>query len=148
ARWFSANGPKVVDGITPYVVRAQVLSDLSSLSIEQFLTQYAREAKISPRTKVTAEEFGSFLGQAFHAASFSSWLDEKLLLLNKEQFGPRNGEMMQRSPLRSLVGELYTSPEVSAFGATLINDNPLALSSAIKRFSNLHRGDKLEVNFR
>jgi hypothetical protein len=148
ARWFSANGEKVTEGLTEYVVRARVVSNLARLSAEGFLTTYAKEKGNSLQQKVTGDEFVAFLGEAFASASFTPWLETELLALNKEQFGPKNGEIMKASRLALRVSELYTLPAVAAFGKTLVPEGKtLALGAALKRFSNLHRGEKLEIDF-
>jgi hypothetical protein len=148
ARWFSANGPTVVSGLTEYVVRAHVLSNLSRLSMDSYLMSYAAETGVGGQQRMTGPEFVQFLRQAFSSPSFSSWLNTELLTLNREQFGPRNGELLRGSMLRPLIVDLYNLPAVPEFGATLIPARPLALSAAVTRFSNLHRTERLEVDFR
>lgn len=148
ARWFSANGPKVTEGLNEYVVRARVVSNLARLSAEAYLTAYAAESGKSPQQKVTGEELVAFLKEAFAAPSFSPWLEKELLALNKEQFGPKNGEALKSSRLAPRISELYAREEVAAFGKTLVPEGKaLALGAALKRFSNLHRGEKLELDF-
>lgn len=147
ARWFSANGAKVTEGLTEYVVRARVISNLARLSAEAYLTAYAAEKGISPQQKVTGEEFTAFLKEAFVSASFGPWLDKELLALNKEQFGSKNGEALRNSLLLARLSQLYAREEVAQFGKTLVPEGKtLALNAALKRFSNLHRGEKLEFD--
>lgn len=148
ATWFAGNGQRVTSGLTEYVIRGQSLANLSRLSIDRFLNAYARELNISPQQKFTGPEFANFLRQAFASPSFATWVETEENSLNAEQFGARNGELMKASALVRQTIELYNLPALPAFGETIIPaDKPQMLSAAMKRFSNLHRGDKLQVEF-
>jgi hypothetical protein len=148
ANWLSANGPRVAGGLTEFVVRGQALANLSQLSVDRFLNSYAREIGLSPQAKVTAPEFVAFLEGAFASPAFSVWIETEQNSLNSTQFGARNGELMKASGLSMSTLSLYRIPAVAQFGATLIPaDRPQLLSAAMKRFSSLHRTEKLTLEF-
>lgn len=149
ARWFSANGTKISDGLFEYVAKALVRTNLTRISAEAFLTEFAQKDGGRLTRQVTSDEFVAFLAAAFASEDYSRWLETSLHAANREQFGEKNARLLSRSTLRADVMELYKRPEVSEFGRTIVpNGRRLALTSAIKRFSNLHRGEKLKLEFR
>lgn len=149
ANWFAGNGDRVASGISEYVIRARVISRLSGLSLESFLTAFAAEKGLAPSTKLAAADYVAFLGEAFGSPSFAAWLKEQTGSINREIFGPRNGALMDDASLAPRLAALYQSRAVAEFGGALSPGAPLALSQLNKRFSNLHRsGERLTVDFR
>lgn len=149
ARWFSANGPKVSDMVSEYVIRAQVISGLSGLKIDDFLEDEAKKQGLKRSQKVTQDQFVAFLRIALRSPEFPIWLKPILLEINQAQFGEINGTLLDGSNLAQEIASLYLEDEVAAFGSTIVEaGEELALNSAIKRFSNLHRTENLQVRFR
>jgi hypothetical protein len=150
SRWFSANGARVTQGLTDYVVRAQVLANISKLTVDSFLLQYATAHQNWTGTQqVSADDLTGLLKNAFASPDFGTWLVDALVTVNNDALGPKNAQLMKGSTLGGDLSSLYSAPEVSAFGATIIPaGKTITLTQALRRFANLHRTDKLQVNFR
>lgn len=149
SRWFAANGPKLSNGLSDYVTKALIRTNLTKVNLESFLTEFAQKDGGSVSRQVTAEEFVAFLATAIVSEDYSRWTETSLHAANREQFGEKNARLISRSALKADVLEIYKKPEVSNFGSTIIPPGKrLALVNAIKRFSNLHRSDKLKLEFR
>lgn len=148
ATWLSANGPRLSEGLSEYVVRGQVQASLSRLSINAFLSSFAREVGKSPQGQISASDFGVFLRSAFTSSSFTAWVERTQNNLNQELFGPRNGELLRGAALSEQTAALYNLPALAEFGESLIPRNEtLALNQAIRAFSSGHRDEKLKLNF-
>lgn len=149
SRWFSSNGPKISRGIFEYVAEAQVRTGLVQLNLEAYLIEYSHKYNnIDPSEKISAQDFVIFLATALQSSDFSHWMAEITHQVNEEQFGPKNAQLLSQSLLNDQMIKLYRSAPVIQFGYTLFpNGKKLPLSSVIKRFSNLHRGDKLQFEY-
>lgn len=148
ARWFSANGPRVISGATEYVLRAQVALGISGYSVEEYLQTYLTQSGRKPSDKVTAEQFADFVREAFGVPGYGQWNELQLHELNREYLGAKNADLMRGSNLAGSVAQLYQRTELLDFAKTLIPNpqKPLAYNAAIKRFSNLHRAIALPFN--
>jgi hypothetical protein len=148
ARWFSANGPRVIQGATEYVLRAQVALGISGYSVEEYLAAYLAQTGRKPSEKVTAEQFADFVREALGVPGYSNWNELRLHELNREYLGAKNADRLRTSPLAAAVAQLYQRAELLEFAKSLIPNpqKPLALNAAIKRFSNLHRAISLVQN--
>ncbi len=149
SRWLSSNGTKISDGLFDYITKALIRTNLTKVNLEIFLTEFAQKDGGNLSRQVTADEFVAFLASSFVSEDYSRWLETTLYSANREQFGEKNARLLSRSSLKADSLEIYKKPEVADFGKTIIpTGKRLALTNAIKRFSNLHRGDKLKFEFR
>jgi hypothetical protein len=140
SRWFSANGPRVIREATGYVLSAQVALGISDYSIESYLNLYLEQIGRKPQEKVDGEQFAQFVREAFQAPLYFGWNENRIFEINKEYFGLVNADLLRTSRLAFSIHELYSRTEVADFAKGIIPQKPLALNSAIKRFSNLHKG--------
>ncbi len=151
AAWYSANGDKVSNALFEYVAQAITRSAIPKVNMENFLSDYVsrKEEWKDPSTPIDADSFVALLKEAFQSEKFDSWLKQCLHDVNKDQFGEKNEKLFAASALRSDILALYQLPAVAEFGKSFFpkTGKPLALSAAIKRFSNLHRGEKLQLSF-
>lgn len=148
SRWFSANGGKLSEGLSEYVLRARILSGLPDLSVAGYLNDYAESKEIDAQDMVNGDEFAKFLADAFHDGAFVAWLNPALLEVNRAQLGPKNGNLVASSGLAPAVAELYSQPAVANFAhAVIAEGKSISLSSAIRKYSNLHRGEKLVFDY-
>lgn len=149
ARWVASHGSTISNGFFEYVSKSLVITSLTKINLETFLTEYAPKAGFDLSQPMVSADFTNFLNLAMHSAEYQAWLEANINQANKEQFGVRNAELLAGSPLKADILELYSLPAVAEFGGSLIpNNKKLPLANAIKRFSNLHRGEKLKVEFR
>ncbi|MCO5141705.1 MAG: hypothetical protein M9962_01290 [Oligoflexia bacterium] len=149
SRWFSANGDRVISNVSQYVLRAQILTGLPGFSLEEYLLERANIEGLNLRKQVTQEEFVAFLDRCFQSPTLENWVRAGTRKINEEELGKKNAVLFElSSDLNVDLFRLYQSRELVDFGKEIVADGKkLALNSAIKRYSNLHRTDKLEVKF-
>lgn len=150
ASWYSSNGEKVSNGLFQYVAQAIIRSAIPKISMENFLMEYTsqKDAWKDPSTPIDADTFVLLLREAFQSTDFDHWLMHNLHDVNKEQFGEKNEKLLSASTLKGNILAVYRLAPVADFGRTFFSKGKiLTLASAIKRFSNLHRGDNLQLSF-
>ncbi len=145
-RWFSGNGDKISEGLSEYVAEALIRGAIPKVNLESLLVQAAERKFGSQRYRIKSGEFVAFLDAEFKDPEFSNWLASALKRANREQFGPKNAHLFELSHLKDEILALYQMRAVAGFGAVIVPDGTaLPVNQAVKRFSNLHRGDKLLV---
>lgn len=146
-RWFDRNGPRLVEKLNEYVLRAQVLAGLPKLKVSDYLTEYAEEKEIDTDEPMDEDDFVKFLGDAFKDAKFGSAADDLIEELNTAQLGAKNARLLKGSKLGAEVKALYAQTAVAEYGREIykVKPAPSSLSSAIRKFNNLHRNASLEV---
>ena len=146
-RWFSDNGPKLMERLSEYVFGAKLQPGLSDINLGDYLGEYADEKEIDTTDDVNADEFVEFLGKALQDAKLATWLGPVLEEINGPRLGVRNAALLSASPLAARLANFYAQPAMAAFGRTLIPAGKTAsLSSSIRKFANSYR-DKLSLEF-
>lgn len=148
AAWFSANGQRVSHGLSDYVVRAQVVTNLTKLNVGNYLQQFALKNGMDPNAQITNAQLADLLAKGFTSPDFPDWVTKTIPAINKEAFGPKNAGLMNNTELPADIAALYSAPEVAAFAKQVIPDGQTAvLTSAVKKFNNKHRTDALKIKF-
>ena len=147
-RWFSGNGERITNGLFDYIANILIRGAIPKVNIETYLTEAAEKKFGGTNGRIKPEDFEAFLNESFQSPNYDLWLSQSLFRANQEFFGRNNARFLERSMLKQKVLELYKLPALTDFAKTLFTGGrPLPLSSAIKRFSNLHRSDKLLIKW-
>ncbi|GHS89806.1 hypothetical protein FACS189487_10730 [Campylobacterota bacterium] len=148
AAWFAANGPRVSNALNGYVVRAQVVTNLSRLNVGTYLQAWAVKNNIDTGADVDAAKLADFLQKAFVSPDYNPWVASMLPAVNRAAFGEKNAGFLANSTLAADIAALYAAPEISAFASAVIPDGQTQpLATAIKKYSNKHRTDALQVTY-
>lgn len=145
ATWFSANGPRVVGGLQGYIIKSQVVMNLSKVNVGNFLTQYARKQQMDLKAPVSADQLAELVRKAFADADFAAYLDNVVPAVNRDAFGERNAQFLQGVSLAADIMALYGSRELGEFSKSVIPEGTIALDRAIRVYGNKHRTDALQV---
>ena len=84
AAWFSANGDRVSKGLSGYVVRAQVVTNLSKLNVATYLQAWATKNGVDMTAPIDNVKLAEYLGKAFADPDFAPWVNGVLPTINKE----------------------------------------------------------------
>ncbi|MGZ3650417.1 MAG: hypothetical protein ACXWSC_04450, partial [Bdellovibrionota bacterium] len=148
AGWFSANGPRVEKALSGYVIRAQVVTNLSKLNVGSYLQQFALKSGMDPTAPVSSAQLADLIQKGFASADFPAWVATILPAINKDAFGEKNSGYLNNTTLPADIAALYASPEISAFASVIIpGTNTAPLDKSLKKFNNKQRSDSLIVDF-
>ncbi len=148
ATWYSMNGHRVVGGLHGYVIKSQVVMNLSKLNIANYLTQFARKNQIDLKAPVTSDQMAEIIRRAFADPAYTQFLDNVVPAINRDAFGERNAGHLQSANLSGDIMALYSLPELAEFTKEVVPEGgSLALDRAIRIYSNKHRTSALEVTF-
>jgi len=147
ATWFAGNGPRVVSGVQGYVIRSQVVMNLSKLNVGSYLQAYAVKQGMDVKAPLNADQLADLVRRGFADPDFAAFLDRVVPQINRDAFGERNGRQLNGSSIGKEVAFLYSAPELAAFSRVVIPENTLPLDRAVRIFGNKHRTEALLVNF-
>ena len=146
ATWYSGNGHRVVGGIHGYVIKSQVVMNLSKLNVGNYLTQYARKNQIDLKTPYAAGQLAELVRNGLADPGFPTFLDNVVPAINRDAFGERNAAQLQGVSLSADIVALYSAPEIAEFAKSVIPEGTMPLERALRLFANKHRTDALEVS--
>ncbi len=148
ANWFAANRVRVSRGLSDFVARAQVVSNIDRLNIGSYLSQFAQKSGLDLNAPISGPNLADLLQKSFSSPDFTSWLGGSLPAVNSKAFGDKNAALFNMSNLVSSIAALYQSPDMLSLAPVLIpGDQTLTLSKAIQRFSSRHHSVTFQVTF-
>lgn len=149
ATWFSANGARVSNSLSGYVLRFQLVKSLSMMNVGNYVQQYASRNHMDPDAAVTGDQLADLLQKAFTAPDFAAWLNTVLPNVNQASFGERNAGLLANSSIAADIASLYSAKEIPALAKVVLPDGTTSpLKKAVLKFYNKHRTEGFLVDFR